>query len=201
MNVAEFTVDRELARDKLRAYRSRKHKEAEQEYRAAEKLFEAAAKGARLLVAGDVIRNSPFDEQGRPKLAIARADRKQVCLFRRRSRITFDSRADYSPYDEGRHSQLLHDYHSMPEWKPKQNHSYDRWFATVPMVPADVRPETGQLRQWHILWEVDQWHRNPIVDPPRDPFLLRRVSGDVFEVIAEWDLTPIEQEAMRLAVS
>lgn len=203
MNVAEMTVDPHVAREKLRAYRARKHKDAEQEYRAAEKLFEAAAGGQRLIVAGDAIRHSPFDTQGRPRLAIARADRKQVALYRWRDRLTFDSRVNHSAYDHWNHLQLTHAYQSMPDHiaDPDRPWNYKRWFATVPMVPADVRPETGQLRQWHILWEVDAWHDKPIIDPPRDPYLLEHVAGDVFAVIAEWDLTPLEQAAMQLAIS
>lgn len=32
---------------------------------------------------------------------------------------------------------------------PRATHGY----ATVPMVPADVRPETGQLKDWYVLFE------------------------------------------------
>lgn len=198
MNVETMTIDPALAREKLKAYRARTHKDAEAEYSAAAKLFEAAADGDRLIVAGDVIRNSPFDEMGRPKLAIARADRKQVALYRQERDMLFDSRANHSPYDDHINSQLMHRYAAPYH---KQKYGWERWYATVPMVPADVRPETGQLRQWHILWEVDIWLDRPVVEPPRDPFLLEHVAGDVFKVIAEWDLTPLEQQAMRLAIS
>ncbi|MEZ6097265.1 MAG: hypothetical protein R3C03_24080 [Pirellulaceae bacterium] len=199
MNVAELTVDQKVAREKLRAYRSRRHKDAEQEYQAAEKLFEAAACGHRLIVADDVIRNSEFDQHGRPRLAIARADRKQVVLYRWKNKLRFDSRASFNPYDKF-HENLIHDFNNMPTFQTSSFGTYDRWFTTVPMVPADVRPQTGQLRHWHILWEVDAWHERPIIDPPRDPYLLEHVSGNVFAVIAEWDLTPLEREAMKLAI-
>ena len=70
-------------------------------------------------------------------------------------------------------------------------------FALVPAVPADIRPDVGQLKDWHIPWEVDKWfERSQIPEPPRDPLLLRKIRGELFQVLAEWDLTEIERAVM-----
>ena len=71
-----------------------------------------------------------------------------------------------------------------------------RGYAMVPMVPADVRPETGQLKDWFVLWEVEQWHDNRHTEPPRDPFLLKHIGGTLYAILAEWDLTEVERSIM-----
>lgn len=64
----------------------------------------------------------------------------------------------------------------------------------VPIVPADVRETvTGPLRDYHILWEVEQWHDQPLVTPPTDPYLIRHIGGSLWSVEAEWDLTDLEK--------
>ncbi len=66
------------------------------------------------------------------------------------------------------------------------------------MVPADKRPDKGQLHDWHILWEVDQWHdRSQTLTASRDPYLLKHVGGDLWAVLAEWDLTPLEMAILE----
>jgi hypothetical protein len=48
------------------------------------------------------------------------------------------------------------------------------------------------LRNYHILWEPD-WELQP---PPPDPFLLKRVSHDLYAIVAQWDLSPIELQVL-----
>lgn len=69
--------------------------------------------------------------------------------------------------------------------------------ARAPYVPVEHRPEdpTGKL----VFWEPD-WSVDPIPVPrPRvhiDPAILEHVVGDLYVVIAVWDLTPIEAAAL-----
>jgi len=49
------------------------------------------------------------------------------------------------------------------------------------------------LDRFHILWEAD-WH----LDPPQDPALLRRLMGDLWVVLAVWDLTSLERAVLAL---
>ena len=72
----------------------------------------------------------------------------------------------------------------------------NRGYALVPLVPADVRP-SGQLRNYFILWEVEQWSDRRIgAKPDIDPYLLRHLAGDLYVVEAEWDLTELERAIM-----
>lgn len=191
MNVATLEMEPEVAREKLKAYRARKHKDAEQEYAAAITLLEAVQKGHQVINVGDAIAECPRDEKGRPMLAIARADRREVEFFSRswQSSYTFNC-AKVTETDSLTKTFI----------RPSLLKAH-RGYATVPMVPADVRPETGQLKDWYILFEVEQWHDMPIVDPPIDPLLLEHIQGDFYRIIAEWDLTEIERAAMQMALA
>jgi hypothetical protein len=52
------------------------------------------------------------------------------------------------------------------------------------------RADLGGER-WRRLWEAE-WRRVA----PRDPYLLRHVGGDIWVVLAAWDLTEVERAAM-----
>ena len=191
MNVQTIEMEPDAAREKLKAYRARKHKDAEAEYAAAITLLEHVERGHQILNVGDVIAMAPRDDKGRPMLAIARADRKEV-EFKRYSwppRYIFDC-------SQQRQTESLTKVFNRPDLPNAQ-----QGYATVPMVPADVRPATGQLKDWHILFEVDQWHDRPFVDPPVDPLLLKHIQGDFYQILAQWDLTELERAAMQMALS
>lgn len=67
-------------------------------------------------------------------------------------------------------------------------------FALIPMIPADVLPERYDPQTHFILWEVEQWSEERIgARPDRDPFLLRHLGGELYAIVAEWDLTDLER--------
>jgi hypothetical protein len=65
--------------------------------------------------------------------------------------------------------------------------------TSVPIIPPRFTPQTG-LHNYHVLWEVEKWD---VVTPPKDPLLLKRVSPNVFGVLAAWDLTDVERAVLR----
>jgi hypothetical protein len=65
--------------------------------------------------------------------------------------------------------------------------------ALIPPVPPPLRP-SHHLRNYHLLWEAD-WSRR-IGPPPGDPALLKHVGGDLYAVLAVWDLTELEQAVL-----
>lgn len=202
MNVATITMDRDLARAKLKAYRADLHKDSEQLYRQTEKAYEALAAGLPLLRLSQVIARAGVDLQCRPKLAICRADRKEVKVWLpwRREHWVFES----GPFDwngsqrsQVRRSDLLR--REVRRLEPGKD--CKPGFAIVPMVPADVRPKTGQLKDWFILWEVEHWADRPhFATASPDPILLTHIGGDLYAVLASWDLTPIEQAILEGAM-
>ncbi len=64
--------------------------------------------------------------------------------------------------------------------------------ARVPLVPPAIRPK-GCLENYVILWEAN-WE-----EAPADPYLLRRVTHDLFVVLAQWDLTEVERTVLDMA--
>ena len=67
--------------------------------------------------------------------------------------------------------------------------------SMVPNVPPKFRPaRSTTLATYHVLWEVDEWKKTP--RPPGDPALLKHLRGDLWIVLATWDLTPLEQAVL-----
>jgi hypothetical protein len=62
--------------------------------------------------------------------------------------------------------------------------------AMVPTIPPPLRPARG-LGGYHILWEAE-W--GPSV--PIDPALLKHAGGDLYAVMAVWNLTELERAVL-----
>lgn len=66
--------------------------------------------------------------------------------------------------------------------------------AIVPMVPPQYRPpNSSTLAGYHILFEAE-WS----MIPPKDPALLKHIGGDLYAVLAVWDLTEVERHVLAL---
>ena len=61
--------------------------------------------------------------------------------------------------------------------------------AIVPQVPAPLRPNS-HLRNYHVLWEAE-WD-----GVPTDPALLKHLGGDLYALLAVWDLSPLERAVL-----
>lgn len=217
MNVATIQVPRPEAEAKLREYRKRVHAKADSEYARIREAYEAAADGKPLLVLSQVMEQAPRDSKARPHLAICRADQRQVEVrvglnsdtfsiagqvhWRTRDRETTVRRAtpqEFTKYRTERRRTVVEQY---GEQYARDNAWY--WqtdpsgFALVPITPPDVKAGHDLSRRF-VLWEVDAWADEAIrAVPDRDPYLLERIADDLFAVVAEWDLTPLEQAIMR----
>lgn len=62
--------------------------------------------------------------------------------------------------------------------------------AMVPPVPPSLRPKDS-LGNYHILWEAE-WE----AVAPIDPVLLKHIGGDLYAVLAMWDLTELERTVL-----
>lgn len=196
METQSVVIDRDKARELYRAYKKHKHysEPMDDEIRRA---YQLLAQGRLIIRALDSIAKAGLKDDGWPKLAIARADLPEC-----RCTIRGDGSA-FMTCDSGRH------------WR-RGNASPSKWFdfpagsfaqsgrrntfqdgkALVPPVPLHVRPQRG-LANYHILWEAE-WQPTP----PRDPFLLRRIGeGDMWLVVAMWDLTEVERLALAARIT
>jgi hypothetical protein len=211
MDINSITMDRYDARLKADNYRERLAKmkpslgnaDIRAEYEAALKGFEALAKGTKLIDLDEVMANCPLDHKSRPKLAIARHDRKQV-KFEWES---FTSRARFHT-DFERAGEAWNPLESLTV-RVNMGREHTRrtadgrgakveGYALVPMIPLDVRPKAGVPENAYILWEVEEWSdRRLDVTPDTDPYLLKHITGSLYAVIAEWELTELEKSVMR----
>lgn len=178
MNVTRIEFDREKADALYRAYKAHRAVHTKEDTEV-ERIYYSIKRGRKVIQAGESIRQAGEDPEGRPKLAIVRADVK-VCRMRRMSSdVTFSDDKDRFKIPK---QVVVNNWPYSLHWKEA--------VATVPLIPVYLRPPAADLRKYHILWEAD-W-----VGVPIDPMLLRRIAGDAWIVVAAWDLTPIERAVL-----
>mgnify|MGYP001563269002 CR=1 FL=1 len=174
MNLQTITMPKEKA---LEAYRQYREHARTQRDRAITIGYRAIASGKAIINPREAITRAGFDELWRPRLAIAQATMEQQLWS---CGITGGS------------------FRRKPYWRwefapnivspPRQ--SYADYRTMVPLIPPNLRPGETQLKKYWILWEAT-WE-----EAPRDPMLLRHLAGDLYIVLAAWDLTDLERAAM-----
>lgn len=190
MNVETIAMPKAEAVAKIAAYRKFLKSRANEEYEQALKGYEELAKGTVLVDPFQAIREAGWDDKGRPLLAICRADSKH-CWFKWSndwSKLLTFAKSDPGWGSEHRHVHVSVD--NMP-LRPSGSGIISRDRAIVPMIPADVYPKrgNGSPKDWYILWEAE-WQNVP----PKDPLLLKPIGGNLYAVLAAWDLTELERK-------
>lgn len=147
----------------------------------------------------DAIVGAGLDDLHRPKMAIARADaehvwfQRHISTARRGTWVQVDSFfTDISKRRVANSYELPRDlFADCPENCNRVAHTRIR--AMVPLIPPQFRPPHS-LTNYHILWDAEgTWE----AEPPVDPFLIKRISGDLFAVLAVWDLTELERSVLK----
>jgi len=197
MKVSTLIVSAAEAQAKLDQYRSITGKRRVKEDDKLESLYAAISKGARVLNLAAAFKQTGLNEKGEPKLAIARADWRDV-HFRPRAAMGvqfsswshIDGAGGFSPRAQWNHLATTQNIALPSGTFDNKALVGNRLESPVPHTPPSVRPRFG-LHNYHVLFEVKEWKAYPL-----DPFLLRRISGMLFVVEAEWDLTPLEAELL-----
>jgi hypothetical protein len=148
--------------------------------------YRLLSQGKVIIRAIDSIKAAGIGEDGRPRLGLVRADARR-CAWRAWTngggKFVADSRW------RGTRNMIELPPDTFPRSSNPKNGD-----AIVPIVPAHLRPKHS-LSNYHILWEAD-WR-----EVPRDPLLLRRLGrGDLWLVVAAWDLTEVERAALQARV-
>ena len=181
MNLQAIEMDKAKALAAYQDYADALRKKWNQEDATLKKGYRALAQGKRVIELTEIIKAGGLDEKGRPRLAIVRADAKEV--FLRRSLYENELSFSMDDWPEKNRRITMHNiFESVPE--------SIRAKAVVPSIPPEHRP-IGSLFRYYILWEAS-WE-----DVPKDPALLRRIGPILFVVIAEWNLTPLEQAVLK----
>lgn len=197
MEAVNIEMDAAEAMRLYKAYQRDRHFETPID-REIKRTYREIAKGNTVIKALESIVAAGAHEDGTPKLGLVRADQNR-CILRR----GYDGNFSLSAPGYENKSRPAGDMHfafpqgSLPAMKD-QTHPTGWWSAReaiVPIIPLHLRPRTG-LDTYHILWEAE-WNRTV----PIDPFLLRRLGkGDLWLVVAAWDLTEVERAALQSRV-
>lgn len=202
MQLDTIVMDPAEAKARVEEYTSLAYEERTAEDDAIAAGYRAAARGLPLIKLSETIAAGGWFDNGLPRLAIARADATQArvnvtgwsngtCELVYRS--ADGEVSDWAPVRAahvGRHGVVVHLPVPAP---PSPRPHWGRGQTVVPIVPPRFRPRRRRrLHNLHVLWEVEQWDPTP----PVDPALLRHVRGDLWAVLAVWDLTPLERAVL-----
>lgn len=178
MDVPTIDMAKSEAAKQLAIYRHSLHVRHNAEYAAIIKGYSAIVRGRKVIELSKVIAVGGADERGRPRLAVMRADQKRCEL-----RVWEDGSVGFYA-KKGRSASLVLRFPSGTVSPAPRSFVFAE--AIVPLIPPQHMP-AGKLDRYHILWEAD-WH-----DAPVDPMLIQHIVGDLWSILAVWDLTPLER--------
>jgi hypothetical protein len=195
MDLNTITMEPEAAEKAFREYRGAWLAERNRIDGELMRGYKALSEGKTLISLTEALQTGGLDDIGRPRLAIARADEASITM-----RIREDGSVDYdpSPTTRVRVPDRLFSYgpDTLPR-PPRLNPGHvwneawnGQWVATLPHIPPQYRPPNA-MTNYHLLWEAE-WRRAR-GSQRKDPVLLKRIGGDVFAVVAAWDLTELEK--------
>lgn len=160
--------------------------------------------GKKIIDIYESFKKAGLNEDGDPKLAICRADGKQCNLVRHDDGSAVFGVTQFNKwqaqYDNYQGAKTRGDV-----WVPSSTfdfpldhykHVAKRYRQTiVPIIPAKILVNEVKvlLRNFHILWEVEEW--KPI--PPKDPILLKKLTPNLYGILATWNLTKLERAVIR----
>jgi len=188
MHHVPVTIEPAKARELWRAYKTHLHYSTPID-REVMSAYQKLAQGKLVIKALESIKTAGVNDQGLPKLAIARADAEVCRLLVRGSSgeavmYTGDNTSSHGPSNSVR-------FNFPSGTFPESIRGWHNAQAIVPSAPLHLRPKRA-MQNYHILWEAE-WTKAP----PNDPFLLRRLGkGDLWLVLAMWDLTEVEKAAL-----
>lgn len=186
MNLPTIEVTEEEATAKLAEYQALLVEERTAEDDAIAQAYRAAKRGLRVIRLTQAIAIGGWFDSGLPRIGIARATWQECHVRWTSDDLMFGDESWPRNMGAlvGRNTVRvpMHDV-AVPEYRAMRVAR-----APVPLVPPRHRPKLSRLRNCHILWEVEAW--NPV--PSRDPALIRHIRGDLWSVLATWDLTELE---------
>lgn len=204
MNLPTIEMDRTEARQKFLDYRRDVRQRHDDEMEEIMRGYKALASGKQLIQLSEVmsragvtaVHTRRYGTIAIPRFAICRAD-ERLCTIELRT----DGSATFCGYREEEamawgaphRSNLRRVLVPRGTFEIVTSVSIGNLNAMVPIVPPHLKPKS-HLRNFHILWEAEWRERRPAV--PRDPALLRRIGGDLFAVVAIWDLTELERAVL-----
>lgn len=188
MNLPTIEVSEEEATAKLAEYEAALKHERSAEDEAIAQAYRAAKRGLRVVRLSEAVAMGGFFDNGLPRIAIARADATECFVTWSADDLLYAEEPGWPRSNTalvGRHTVRV----PMRDVAIPTVRNWHRGRAPVPLIPPKHRPKRYRLHRCHVLWEVDAWN----MVPARDPALLRHIRGDLWAVLAVWDLTELER--------
>jgi len=152
------------------------------------KLYYQLSKGKKIIDIYEAFKFAGLNEKEEPRLAIACADLK-IIQFEKRGNGA--GRFEEESWG-GSKSDVDLPEGTFKNFKNKEGATFladpIRIRTKVPIICGKNIPNKGDLKKYFVLWEVEKWDI-----PVKDPFLLKRVTKNLFIVIDKWNLTKLEQ--------
>lgn len=199
---AAISMDRMAAREKVAEYLKSVRTRHTAEDQAILRGYKALAKGHTVIDLVKCIRLGGVFDTGLPKLAVATSSHEFVYINRdSQGSAVFNPKRAWDMTPRMRKDRFFLPVGTLPEAKwqdipygPRREHPWNGNFrAMVPHVPPALRP-AHSLDGYATLFEVDQWALDP--KAPVDPALLKHIGGDLYAVVATWDLTDLERAVL-----
>jgi len=198
MDLAPLLISEEEAKERLAQYEAQIEAERTAEDEAIRMGYRAAARGmpvfslqAAFEAAGQFPAQGTNSSTGLPRLAIVRADATECRVYADSGDWVFTDILDSVNRGAlvGKHSLRVPNGARDEQGRA----AYVRGAKTVvPIIPPKHRPRRHRIRGFHIVWEVEKWDPTP----PVDPALVRHIRGDLWSVVATWDLTELERRVL-----
>ena len=146
-------------------------------------------KGHPLIDIYEVMSKGGLNDNKHPLFAISRADYSKV-TFEKQDQCTGTFRKDiWNDKDQVQLPQNIFK-HIWSRIEGQDWRIFQKEITTiVPKPPIEILPD-GDLSGYYILWQVKDWTALP---EKRDPFLLKRISENLFAILGSWDVTDLER--------
>jgi hypothetical protein len=198
MHLTTLDISPDEAAERLKEYEAQLAGERTVEDDAIRAGYRAAARGLPVIHLPTVIEQGGRFPNGLPRLAVVRAIATECFVDVRHpgswggngpDTITYcDKQRDQGRVAVGKHRVAVRVPYVPIDRDDRTNHGR----TIVPLIPPTHRPGRYRLHLFHILWEVEKWDPTP----PVDPALLRHIRGDLWSVVATWDLTDLERAVL-----
>ena len=159
------------------------------------KMYQFLSQGKKVIDIFDIMKKGGIKDK-LPRIAIAKADMKEVIFRKQRlgaGGFGFISNPSENSWRREFRGQVVLPSGTF-KFKKKIPNERVAFKAKVPIIPARLMPKSS-LKSYYILWEVENWKQITIA--PKDPYLLKRISKNLFVILAGWNLTPLEKALIR----
>jgi hypothetical protein len=203
LKVEQIAIPKKKAEQEYEAYKQELRYGKTQFNKDMLSLYAHMKHGGKVIDLWEAMKLAGLNKDGDPKLAITNADSPKVRFTKEytwQNNVTVANGGIFRPigysYNRRENYKIVIPKEFFPEWPKDAKGSIIRQQVETitPTVPAKIlNPlRSHKLENYHILWEVEDWKLIP-----KDPMLLKRITPNMFCVLATWDLTELERAVIR----